>query len=33
LLDGQAVGSGKPGPVYAQLMAGYSEAKAQSSQA
>jgi len=29
LLDGQAVGSGKPGPVYAQLMAGYSEAKTQ----
>jgi D-alanine transaminase len=33
LLDGQAVGSGKPGPVYAQLMAGYSAAKAQSSHA
>jgi D-alanine transaminase len=30
LLDGQPVGSGRPGPVYAQLMAGYSEAKAQS---
>ena len=30
LLDGQAVGSGQPGPVYAQLMAGYNEAKAQS---
>jgi len=31
-LDGQPVGSGRPGPVYAQLMAGYSEAKAQSRQ-
>jgi D-alanine transaminase len=30
LLDGQAVGSGQPGPVYAQLMAGYNEAKATS---
>ena len=30
LLDGQAVGSGQPGPVYAQLMEGYNEAKAQS---
>ncbi|NDP39719.1 MAG: D-amino acid aminotransferase [Rhodoferax sp.] len=30
LLDGQPVGSGKPGPVYAQLYAGYSEAKAKS---
>ena len=30
LLDGQAVGSGQPGPVYAQLMAGYNEAKAKS---
>ena len=30
LLDGQPVGSGRPGPVYAQLIAGYSEAKAQS---
>lgn len=30
LLDGRPVGSGRPGPVYAQLMAGYSEAKAQS---
>ncbi|MDI1245817.1 MAG: aminotransferase class IV, partial [Rhodoferax sp.] len=29
LLDGKAVGSGRPGPVYAQLIAGYSEAKAQ----
>jgi D-alanine transaminase len=33
LLDGQAVGSGQPGPVYAELMAGYNEAKAQSRQA
>jgi D-alanine transaminase len=32
-LDGRPVGSGRPGPVYAQLMAGYSEAKAQSRQA
>ena len=32
LLDGQAVGSGQPGPVYAQLFAGYAEAKAQSRQ-
>ncbi|MDP1531381.1 MAG: D-amino acid aminotransferase [Rhodoferax sp.] len=30
LLDGRPVGNGRPGPVYAQLMAGYSEAKAQS---
>ena len=30
LLDGRPVGNGKPGPVYAQLIAGYSEAKAQS---
>jgi D-alanine transaminase len=28
-LDGQPVGNGKPGPVYAQLFAGYSAAKAQ----
>lgn len=33
LLDGRPVGNGKPGPVYAQLMASYSEAKAQSRQA
>lgn len=33
LLDGRPVGNGKPGPVYAQLMAGYSQAKAQSRQA
>ncbi len=32
-LDGRPVGNGKPGPVYAQLMTGYSEAKAQSRQA
>lgn len=32
-LDGKPVGQGKPGPVYAQLYAGYSEAKAQSRQA
>ena len=31
-LDAQAVGNGQPGPVYAQLMAGYNEAKAQSQQ-
>lgn len=31
-LDGQPVGSGQPGPVYAQLFAGYAEAKAQSRQ-
>ncbi|ABD69278.1 branched chain amino acid: 2-keto-4-methylthiobutyrate aminotransferase [Rhodoferax ferrireducens T118] len=31
-LDGKPVGQGKPGPVYAQLYAGYSEAKAQSRQ-
>ena len=30
LLDGKAVGNGQPGPVYAQLFAGYSAAKAQS---
>ena len=29
LLDGKPVGNGKPGPVYAQLHAGYQEAKAQ----
>jgi D-alanine transaminase len=28
-LDGQSVGSGRPGPVYARLHAGYQEAKAQ----
>ncbi len=28
-LDGRPVGSGQPGPVYAQLYAGYQEAKAQ----
>jgi D-alanine transaminase len=33
LLDGQPVGNGRPGPVYAQLMAGYLDAKAQSRQA
>jgi D-alanine transaminase len=32
-LDGKPVGQGKPGSVYAQLYAGYSEAKAQSRQA
>lgn len=32
LLDGQPVGSGKPGPVYAQLYAGYGDAKAKSRQ-
>lgn len=32
-LDGLAVGNGRPGPVYAQLMAGYLDAKAQSRQA
>jgi len=31
-LDGQPVGNGQPGPVYAQLYAGYAEAKAQSRQ-
>lgn len=31
-LDGQPVGRGQPGPVYAQLLAGYDEAKAQSRQ-
>ena len=31
-LDGQPVGSGQPGPIYARLYAGYSEAKAQSRQ-
>ena len=29
-LDGQRVGNGRPGPVYAKLYAGYQEAKAQS---
>ena len=29
LLDGQPVGSGAPGPVYARLFAGYQEAKAE----
>ena len=29
LLDGQPVGNGAPGPVYAQLYAGYQEAKAE----
>lgn len=29
MLDGRPVGSGRPGPVYAQLYAGYQEAKAQ----
>ena len=29
-LDGRPVGTGRPGPVYAQLYAGYQEAKAQS---
>lgn len=33
LLDGRPVGKGKPGPVYAQLMAGYLDARAQSRQA
>ncbi len=32
LLDGRPVGSGRPGPVYAQLYAGYQEAKAQALQ-
>ncbi|MBE0473966.1 D-amino acid aminotransferase [Rhodoferax sp.] len=32
LLDGKAVGSGQPGPVYAQLIAGYADEKAQSRQ-
>lgn len=32
-IDGQAVGSGRPGPVYARLYAGYQEAKRQSRQA
>ena len=27
LLDGQSVGNGQPGPVYAQLYAAYSQAK------
>ena len=27
-LDGQPVGNGKPGPVYARLLAGYQQAKA-----
>jgi D-alanine transaminase len=30
LLDGQAVGKGKPGPVYEQLFAAYQQAKSQS---
>lgn len=30
LLDGQPVGNGQPGPVYAQLYAGYQQAKAPS---
>ncbi len=30
LLDGQPVGNGQPGPVYAQLYAGYQQAKASS---
>jgi D-alanine transaminase len=30
-LDGQAVGTGKPGPVYARLHAGYQQAKAEQS--
>ncbi len=29
LLDGQPVGSGRPGPVYARLYAGYQDAKAE----
>jgi D-alanine transaminase len=29
-LDGRPIGSGRPGPVYARLYAGYQEAKAQS---
>jgi len=32
-IDGQAVGSGRPGPVYARLYAGYQDAKRQSRQA
>ena len=31
-LDGKPVGSGQPGPIYAQLFAGYQEAKAQAHQ-
>ena len=31
-LDGIAVGQGKPGPVYAELLAGYQEAKASAGQ-
>ena len=31
-LDGKPVGSGQPGPIYAQLYAGYQEAKAQAHQ-
>ena len=27
LLDGRPIGSGKPGPIYAQLYAGYQRAK------
>ncbi|MFC7407353.1 D-amino acid aminotransferase [Hydrogenophaga atypica] len=30
-LDGQPVGNGKPGPVYARLLAGYQQAKAEQS--
>jgi len=33
LLDGQPVGSGLPGPVYARLYAGYQDAKAEALQA
>ena len=29
VIDGQAVGTGQPGPVYARLHAGYQQAKAQ----
>lgn len=32
MLDGRPVGSGRPGPAYAQLYAGYQEAKAQALQ-
>lgn len=31
-LDGQPVGSGRPGPIYTELLAGYQEAKAQTRQ-
>jgi D-alanine transaminase len=27
LLDGRPIGSGKPGPIYARLYAGYQRAK------